>query len=247
MSEIVVKPNILGYYYINASKTDKQMALYFQMSETEAYLFNIVFPKCRVSYLFFFRNPSDNITYLSMKAAKNLTDAMDQTNFSIRRPILGIIVGDPESKTINFITNDASDQNTSLDLFDPSCRDTEFGRYVQSVVRQGVLDGNAGTDLTWWFIDGPRAGTVRIRINCLNIELNYILYYNTQNQLIASVKIPSSNVNSFCTRQLTVTDQEQIINPLLYKLDPELSLKNFENFSILQLSKPISNLTFTVS
>jgi hypothetical protein len=231
MSEIILKPNILGYYYINASKTDKQMALYFQMSETEAYFFNIVFPKCRVSYIFLFRNPVDNLMYLSTKAAKNLTDAMDQTNFAIRRPILAIIVGDPERKTINFITNDASDQNNSLDLFDPSCRDTEFGRYVQSVVRQGVLDGNAGTDLTLWLIDGPQAGRVVIDWVCGDPSFGSFAYYDV-NQKARGISMTSSMLDSLCQGDfIYVTDVEEIYNVLVSLVGNAFAIENYRNIS----------------
>lgn len=158
---IVLKNRIKGYYYINASKDDKQVFVYFQFSQTEAYIYNFIFPKCRVSYVFFFINEEDNNQlYISYKAATSVAEAMNQPNFSIREPMQVVVIEDVTKKTINFISVDQTDKTFTDPLFDPNCAPTEAEKVAELAVRQSVIEGNAGTNLNVWFVDGLMAGTM---------------------------------------------------------------------------------------
>lgn len=150
---VVLKDRLTGYYYINASKADKQVYVYFQFTETEAYFYSFVFPKCNVSYVFFFRDPETQELFISTKAANNLEDAMDQPNFSLREPMILIVINDVTKKSINFGSVDETDQTFDSVLFDPNCTPTEAERIAELAVRQSVLDGNAGTNFNIWLVD----------------------------------------------------------------------------------------------
>ena len=231
MSEIVLKERLTGYYYINASKADKQVFVYFQFSETESYIFNFIFPKCRVSYVFFFENPDDNNQlYVSTKSALNLADAMDQPNFSLRKPMIVILVGDQERKSINFITNDASDQTFSSDLFDGNCKPTTTEIHVEAVVRQAILDGNASVDFTLWIIDGPLTGQWLLQFNC---ETHSGVFVSPSGE---RVMISRQQVDKVCLEGITIEDIVQFFNASANELGEALSETLFELISIATTS-----------
>lgn len=154
MTDIVLKNQLLGYHFTNASKQDKQIFIVFQISSTEGYIFNIVFPKCAISYIFLFRNPDDdNKVYLAGKAADNLTDAMDQPFFNDRIPLEIIVTLDLTQKSINFVTADLQDQTFSNPLFDPNCIPTPAENHFEAVVRQAVIDKNASAKYQIFGVD----------------------------------------------------------------------------------------------
>lgn len=165
MSEVILKNRILGYHYTNASKQDKQLFLLLSISETESYLFNIVFPKCRISYVFLFNNPDDeNKVYLSGKAANTLKDAMDQQFFESRIPLMMVGVVDPSEKSINFMTEDSQDVNFDSLLFNSDCTPTKDEIIFEATIRQAVLDGNASTKYKLFGVDGPIASDLLQKI-----------------------------------------------------------------------------------
>ena len=243
MSEIILKERLTGYYYINASKADKQVFVHFQFSETESYIFNFIFPKCRVSYVFFFENPADdNKLYLSAKAALNLDDAMNQPNFELRKPMIAILIGDQERKSINFITEDASDQTNSSDLFNSSCEPTQFEKHVEAVVRQAVLDGNAGVDFTLWIVDGPMVSKWKLILDC-NRNGGSIV----SPEGIIRAHIPSSRVRFFCGNTITVTDVALIYSAGIFGNSAELSAELFNDFKNERNLENVQTITFSIS
>lgn len=157
---------ISGFYFLNASKNDKQMTLYYQLNETEAYANNIVFPKCRISYVFFFRNPDDdNKIYLSGKAANTLTQAMDQPFYSSKVAFRIIALGNNSAQApINFMSNNATDQYIDYPYFEPECVPTNEENSAERIVRQAFIDGNASTEYVYFTVnDGlPAVGDTKI-------------------------------------------------------------------------------------
>jgi hypothetical protein len=156
---LILKNRIYGYTYINDSKADKQIYLYFQFSETDAYVYNFIFPKCKVSYIFFYKDMQNKL-FVSYKTGISLTDAMDQPNFSIREPMQIIVTIDLTKKSINFITDDKADQVFNSPLFNSDCTPTDAEKTSELAVRQSVLDRNAETDFNLWLIDTDMAGPV---------------------------------------------------------------------------------------
>jgi hypothetical protein len=55
-----------------------------QTSSAEAYKQNFIFPKCKISYVFLFRDSETQEVFFSAKAANTLTDAMNQPFFNNR-------------------------------------------------------------------------------------------------------------------------------------------------------------------
>lgn len=243
MSEIILKERLNGYYYINASKEDKQVFVFFQFNETESYIFNFIFPKCGVSYVFFFENPDDNNQlYISTKAALNLADAMDQPNFSLRKPMIAILVGDQTRKSINFITNDASDQTLSNDLFNSSCKTTEFEKHAELVVRQAILDRNAGTNLTLWIVDGPMVGTYNLLFNCFEPFAGKFI--SPSDEEVANIDRPT--VIAICGGKNLVDFIVSIFNAQSNKLGGTISQTLITDFKKDINSNSVSSISFTV-
>lgn len=155
MPNISLKNQILGYYYINATKNNKRVYVYFRFSDSESYILNFVFPKNKISYVFFYKNPDDNNNlWVSTKAGDNLHLAMDQPNISLREKIQLVIIADPEKKSINFITKDTHDNLFSAKLFDQNDKVTVYENIMETTIRDSIINGNAGTRLTGWFVDG---------------------------------------------------------------------------------------------
>lgn len=154
MSNITLNAQISGYYYINASKNDKQVFVYFRLGDTESYILNFLFPKNKISYVFFYRNPDDNNNlWISTKAADNLNLAMEQPKFEEREKIQLVVVADPEKKSINFITEDGHDKLFSSNLFDKNDKVTSYENSLEVTVRSSIVEGNAGTKFTGWLVD----------------------------------------------------------------------------------------------
>jgi hypothetical protein len=155
-----LKPNILGYYYVNASNADKTVNVWFQFTETEAYYIQFIFPKCKVSYVTFYYNQSQNLVF-DFQCDDNLQDAIEKTTPFInntpasRRGMILVIVEDPERRSIQFITEDENDKTYNEILFDPNCKLTDSGKLFNKTIRQAILDGDAGTELLNIAVDGP--------------------------------------------------------------------------------------------
>lgn len=152
---MILKDKINGYHYTNASKSDKTVLLAFQLTETEAYYFNITFPKCRITYVFLFYDQTNgNKLSISGKSATNLVDAMDQPNFASRIPMKIITILDPTRQTINFGTLDDEDKLFTSELFDSNSKLTQAGKGYQQTVRQAVIAGRASTTMDMFSVDG---------------------------------------------------------------------------------------------
>ena len=153
MSDVTLKNQISGYYYVNSTKNDKQIYVYFRFSDTESYILNFIFPKHKITYVFFYRNCHDKKLWISAKSANNLTDAMNQEKLSLREAIQIIVITDLDKKSINFITNDKHDKLFPTGLFDTNNNLTPAENEVEKIIRQSIINGNAGTKLTGWFVD----------------------------------------------------------------------------------------------
>jgi hypothetical protein len=90
-----------------------------QTSSAEAYKQNFIFPKCKISYVFLFRDSETQEVFFSAKAANTLTDAMNQPFFNNRELLQVIAIGDPTKETINFLTIDSNDRQFNSPLFEP--------------------------------------------------------------------------------------------------------------------------------
>ena len=153
---IVLKDRIYGFHYTNMSKSDKTVTVAFQLTEDSAYYFNITFPKCYISYVFLFYDTNNNNQLtLSGKAAKNLADAMNQSNFADRIALKVISVFDKEQKSINFFKLDTDDQNFTADLFNLDCTLTSTANVYKNLVRTNLIDNQGGVNYNWFAVDGP--------------------------------------------------------------------------------------------
>jgi hypothetical protein len=153
MSDITLKNQISGYYYINSSNNDKQVYVYFRVND-ESYILNFIFPKHKVTYCFFYKNSNDDKLWISTKAGNSLSEAMDQKNFSIREKIQLVIIADLEKKSINFLTKEDKDKSFSTFLFDNNEKTTPKENDIEVSIRRSILNGNAGSKLTGWIVDG---------------------------------------------------------------------------------------------
>lgn len=142
---------LTGYHFTNASKNDKNIVLIFNLLDGTSRSFNVTFPKCAITYVFLF-NESSTIKF-AMKSANNFQDAMNHPNFSQRITFSTLTVNDTEKKTINFLTQDSTDQTFNQSLFNINCTPTDVLKLFIENVRQSVVNGNAGTIFTWWDTD----------------------------------------------------------------------------------------------
>jgi hypothetical protein len=167
MSNLNLKEKIYGYYYVNASKVDKEIFLLVRFSDTEAYVQSFIFPKCKISYVSWYHDSNDNDEFKFIaQAGSDLATQIDAVitymlaNGGVgpepRRPASIVLVGDTEKKSINFITEDEQDKTYSDVLFAGiPCKSTPAEDVLEEIVRQAVLDGNAGTNYDAWSVDGP--------------------------------------------------------------------------------------------
>lgn len=176
---------ILGYYYFNTTQTAKTLPLLFQISETESYGMIVTFPGCAISYVFLFVNQNDNQVYISGKSANTLKEAMNQTHFADRIQLQSLIIRDIKRSSINFISIDHIDQNINDNYFDPACVLTSAAVHAEEKVRQGVNDGNASIDYTYWNggDDKPITGSAQIPPAGRRIIVS-----STENIVIASLE-----------------------------------------------------------
>jgi hypothetical protein len=152
MPNLILKNQISGYYFVNSTKNDKQMYIYFRFSDTESYILNFIFPKNKITYVFFYRNTDDKL-WISAKSANNLKDAMDQEKIASREAIQIIVITDLDKKSINFITKDKYDKLFPTNLFDKNDILTSEENELEKIIRQSIIGENAGTKLTGWFVD----------------------------------------------------------------------------------------------
>jgi hypothetical protein len=165
-----LKNKIYGYYYVNASKEDKTVNVWFQFTETEAYYLQFVFPKCKISYITFYYNQAQELVYDFM-CDNNLQGAMEKTAPFLgtngltpedRRAMIIVSVEDSERRSIQYITEDENDKTYDPVLFNlnGNCKLTDAGKTHQEIIRQDVLDGNAGTLLLSLMVDGPEGASI---------------------------------------------------------------------------------------
>lgn len=144
--------NIGGYYYMNSTNKDKYIKIYFKFDDTNTYIIPFIFPKLKVSYVFFYNNKQDsNNLWISVKPATSLAEAMNQPNFESRKMLNSVIIHDSDLKSIHFSTNENNDKNFSLELYTKD-KITNNIRDIELIVKKDMINGHAGRSMAGWII-----------------------------------------------------------------------------------------------